>query len=98
MDIAARQFARKVLLIHLALTLLVVMLILGAWREIYSETRHKVLDQAAKRQDMLADQTARGIESHFNSIISNLELVDVNRPLPNAPTPLVGASPAASAV
>ena len=41
---------------------------------VYSGARQQAIDQAARRQSMISDQTSRGIESNYNSIIDNFDL------------------------
>jgi serine phosphatase RsbU (regulator of sigma subunit) len=72
---AARRFARRVLIIHVLLLAAVVGLVVLAAREVYSRTRAEALSQAQERQELLASQTARGVESHYRSIIDNLDLL-----------------------
>jgi len=75
MDESARRYARKILLLHLLLLCIVVLLVYFAGREVYQSTRQQVLDQTARRQALLANQTARGIESFYSSILSDLDLL-----------------------
>jgi len=75
MEEAARKFARRILLIHLALLIAVVGIVFGASREVYSNTREQALKQAESRQQVLAYQTAKGIEAFYKSIISDLDLL-----------------------
>ena len=75
MEYAARQFARRILLIHLALLAAVVGVVLLASREVYQETREQATRQAEQRQSILASQTAKGIESFYRSILNDLDLL-----------------------
>src|ERR1700733_584955 len=75
METAARRFARWVLLVHLLLLVGVVTLVYFADRAVYHSELNQAKDQAGERQPRLAEQTARGIESYFNSILDNLELL-----------------------
>src|SRR4051812_10253543 len=75
MQHAAKIFARKVLLLHLLLLLVVVIVVVGAAGEVYKTARTQAIEQACERQGLLARQTARGIESYYQSIISDLELL-----------------------
>ncbi len=75
MDENAKRYARRVLLIHLLLLVAVLALVASAAREIYSSTREQVIEQATSRQSLLASQTARGIESYYQSILNNLDLL-----------------------
>lgn len=96
MDENAKRYARRVLLIHLLLLVAVLAPVASAAREIYSSTREQVIEQATSRQSLLASQTARGIESYYQSILNNLDLLrraeNDNAPgekasVPKAPVP-----------
>jgi len=71
---AARRFARKVLLIHLVLFLVAAGIVIIAARQVYAGARNEALDQAKQRQELIARQTARGIEEHYKGILANLDL------------------------
>ncbi|HYE18272.1 MAG TPA: SpoIIE family protein phosphatase [Tepidisphaeraceae bacterium] len=75
MEEAARKFARRILLIHLALLIAVCAIVFGASREVYSNTREQAIKQAESRQQVLAYQTAKGIEAFYRSIINDLDLL-----------------------
>src|SRR5256885_14638052 len=75
MEEAARQFARRILLIHLALLVGVIGIVFFASREVYKETRNQATEQAKSRQALLAAQTARGIEAFYHSIFNDLDLL-----------------------
>ena len=75
MEDAAKKFARRVLLIHLALLMGVIALVFFASREVYRETRDQATEQAKVRQSLLAAQTARGIEAFYHSIFNDLDLL-----------------------
>src|SRR6266700_3400836 len=75
MEDAAKKFARRILLIHLALLVAVIGLVFFASREVYKETRAQATEQAKSRQSLLAAQTARGIEAFYHSIFSDLDLL-----------------------
>src|SRR5436190_18939121 len=75
MEDAAKNFVRRVLLIHLALLLGVVGVVFFAARGVYDETQAQATEQAQSRQRMLAQQTARGIETSYRSIFSDLDLL-----------------------
>jgi len=75
MEHESRIYARKIFLAHLALIVVVLgVVVLGAM-QIYSSARHQAVEQAGMRQELLATQTSRGIESFYTSIISDLELL-----------------------
>ncbi len=75
MEEAARKFARRILMIHLALLLAVIGIIYAASREVYDTTREQALKQAEARQLILAGQTAKGIEAFYKSILNDLDLL-----------------------
>jgi len=91
MEESARRYARRILLLHLALLCIVVLVVYFAGREIYQSTRQQVMDQTVRRQLLLSNQTARGIESYYGSILSDLDLLqraenDDSPPPPPLPT------------
>jgi serine phosphatase RsbU (regulator of sigma subunit) len=75
MDEAAKRFARKVLLIHLALLAAVLVVVWFASWELHTRARAQVIQQAQQREELLALQTANGVQSYYTSILSNLDLV-----------------------
>lgn len=75
MDRAAKRFASFVLAIHVLLLLLVAAMVFAAAHQVYVEARQQAIDQAIGRQTLLAEQTARGIESYYQSIVDTLELL-----------------------
>lgn len=72
METAVRRFARNVLLIHFALLMAVLVLVFLAAREVYRSAREHALAQAERRQMLLAEETARGVQSYYDSILSDL--------------------------
>lgn len=75
MDPTCQRFARRVLLIHALLLAVVIGVVFAASHEIYKTARQQVIDQAKQQQVLLAGQTAGGIESFFDSIHSDLDLL-----------------------
>jgi hypothetical protein len=75
MDENAKRFARRILAVHGLLLLLVLATVALAAREIYHSMHDQMLDQAIDRQKLLAKQTASGIESHYQSILNDLDLM-----------------------
>jgi serine phosphatase RsbU (regulator of sigma subunit) len=75
MEEAARQFARRILTVHIALLLGVVALVFFASREVYTQTKLQATQQAESRQALLAAQTSRGIEAFYHSIFNDLDLL-----------------------
>src|SRR3954469_2370875 len=75
MEDAAKQFARRILLVHLALLAGVIALVFFASRAVYKETRQQATEQAKSRQALLVAQTARGIEAFYHPIFNDLDLL-----------------------
>ena len=74
MEKAARRYTTYVLGLHLLMLVLLVVLVIFASNEVYSKARRQALDQVRVRQEMLAAQSARGIEYFYRSILNDLEL------------------------
>ncbi len=92
MEYAVRRFARNVLLIHLGLLLALFGLVALAAREVYQSARSHTLQQAEQRQSLLAEETARGIQSLYESVLSDLQLMrPVNPDDPDSAYATVGA-------
>jgi serine phosphatase RsbU (regulator of sigma subunit) len=72
---AVKRYATRILLLHVVLLGLVVVIVLFAARQVYMSAREQAIEQNGKRLDLLADQTARGIENHYMSIMQDLELI-----------------------
>jgi serine phosphatase RsbU (regulator of sigma subunit) len=75
MELAVRQFARKILLIHLLLLAALLTGVVYSTQSIESAAREQALRQAERRQAMLANQTARGIEGFYQSILNDMDLL-----------------------
>jgi len=75
MELATRKFARKVLIIHLILLIGVIVVVIIAAAGVYHSSRKQAIAQAEQREELLAKQTAKGIESYYRSILSDLELI-----------------------
>lgn len=75
METALRHFVRKVLLIHLALLVVLLVVVFLAAQEVYRSARNHALVQAERRQTILAEETARGVQSYYDSILSDLVLM-----------------------
>jgi hypothetical protein len=75
MDRVVRKFAGRIVAIHLALFLLLLVLVGFASREIYATARRQALLQAQESQALLATQTARGVEGFYGAILAGLDLV-----------------------
>jgi serine phosphatase RsbU (regulator of sigma subunit) len=75
MELEARRFARKILITHAAL-LIVLLVIMGiAVRVLYAGARHRAIEQAKQNQEILARQTALSIENYYESVTGVLNLL-----------------------
>src|SRR4051812_8493796 len=92
MEFAARRFARRVLLSHLALLLFVFLAVGLAAKYLYAGARTQVITQAEQTQMLLARQTATGIENYYESITNVLNLLQPNDADPS--TQPAGRAPA----
>lgn len=93
MEHAARIFAIRVLLLH-ALAFVVLLILTGVGvRNAYHRAREQAIEQAGLRQQLVAQQTARGIENYFTAVHDNIrlltrsELQDLRPLLPGRPLP-----------
>ena len=75
MEHDVRQFARKILVVHLALLIVLLALVALAARQIYHSARAQALEQARDRQALLASQTARAIGNFYEAILIDMDLV-----------------------
>lgn len=75
MEEAAKQFARRILIVHLALLIGVIGVVFFASREVYTSTQEQAMRQAEQRQLILAGQTAKGIEAFYRSILNDVDLL-----------------------
>jgi serine phosphatase RsbU (regulator of sigma subunit) len=75
METAARRYVRWVLTVHLALLVLVAAGVVYSAHEVYQHTRRQAVDQARERHELIARQTARGIDGHYSAILSDLKLL-----------------------
>ena len=75
MELAARRYARKVMLIHLTLLLLVLAIVAAAVKYMYYSARGQALTQAQQTQELLTRQTALGIENYYESVTNVLNLL-----------------------
>src|SRR3712207_3576501 len=74
MEHAVRQFARRLLLVHLARLALVLGVVAFAARSIEQGAREQALRNAQRRQELLANQEARGVESCDRNILDDMNL------------------------
>src|SRR4051794_10252116 len=100
MEYAVRRYARNILLLHLGLLAIVLAVVYFASRAIEEGARKQALGQAQARQEQLANQTARGIESFYQNILSDMDLIPRNDDtpiersvLPEVLTPARGKNP-----
>src|SRR5262245_60375210 len=75
MEYEARRFARRVILIHLALLVLVLAGVAAAGWVMYRNARALAIDQALKTQELLSRQTALGIQNYYESVTGVLNLL-----------------------
>src|SRR5687767_4025526 len=73
MEHAARRFITWILAIHLLLLAVIVTIVLLASRSVYESARQQAKVQAKTRQELLATQTARGIERFYGAIVDSLD-------------------------
>lgn len=75
MDPSTRPYARRILLLHLALLVAVIALVSFASYEVYNRTRDQIIAQAKSRQELLAKQTASAIDAYYTSIAADLNFL-----------------------
>jgi len=75
MEEAAKRYARRILLIHLLVFIGLTIFVVVAAREVYNRTREEAIAQARVRQALLVNQTARGIESFYQSVFNDMDLL-----------------------
>jgi serine phosphatase RsbU (regulator of sigma subunit) len=92
METALHRFARNVWLVHLTLLVAVLVFVALAVHEVYQSARQNALAEAEKRQELLAEETARGVQSYYESILSDLELLRPTNP-DNPDSPYTTARP-----
>ncbi len=76
MEELARRYARKILLIHLLLLVVIAVCITLAARGVYNRAREQAVEQFLDKQSLLAQQTSNGIETHYRSIVSSLDILE----------------------
>jgi serine phosphatase RsbU (regulator of sigma subunit) len=88
MENAARRFARNVLLAHVLLLAIVITFVILAVRVLQSSARTQAVDQARATQELLAKQTALGVQNYYESVRGVFDLLkpmqteDIPEPLP----------------
>jgi serine phosphatase RsbU (regulator of sigma subunit) len=84
MEETSRQFANRILTFHAFLLVLVLALVAAASAVMYDSTRTDALEQARTRQELLADETSRGVETFYTSLISDLGWIQRRQDVPVA--------------
>src|SRR4051794_20430217 len=84
MEYEARQFAKRVLLLHAALLLLVLAGVAAAGWVMYRNSWELARQQAQNTQELLAKQTALGVQNYYESVTGVLNLLQPEGD-PNAP-------------
>jgi serine phosphatase RsbU (regulator of sigma subunit) len=75
MENAARRFARKVLVAHFLLLAVVITFVVLAVRVLQSSARAQAMDQARATQELLAKQTALGVQNYYESVRGVFDLL-----------------------
>jgi serine phosphatase RsbU (regulator of sigma subunit) len=92
MQLAARRFIRSVLAIHLALLIIVALIVAAAAHNIRKKAREEALQEAQATQELIAQQTARGVENYYHAVTSVLELLRPSQEEEGATTAPAGPS------
>jgi serine phosphatase RsbU (regulator of sigma subunit) len=74
MDRGTRQFARRILLIHLALLVVLLAVVFAASWVIYRSAAEQAFEHEKRQQSLLASQAASGLKGYYDAIFSDLEL------------------------
>src|SRR2546429_692238 len=75
MEYEARRYARRILLIHLALLLVISLVLAWAAGVLYRGAREQAIEQAKLTQELLAKQTALGVENYYEAITGVVDLL-----------------------
>lgn len=75
MEKSLKHFVRRILGIHLLLLAVLLTVVSAAARHVYNSARDQAVDQARVRQTLLAEQTAHGIATFYDSILGDLNLL-----------------------
>jgi serine phosphatase RsbU (regulator of sigma subunit) len=75
MELAAKKFATRTVVSHVLLLVIVVAVVVVATRSVYNSARDQAIDQALVGQELLARQTARGIQNFYEAILTKLDLI-----------------------
>lgn len=74
MDRGTRQFARRILLIHLTLLVVLLAVVFAASWVIYRSATEQAFEHEKRQQSLLASQAANGLKGYYDAIFSDLEL------------------------
>jgi serine phosphatase RsbU (regulator of sigma subunit) len=75
MDQNIKRFARRILLLHLALlVVLLAVVFVASWR-VYRSAQDQAIEQAQREQSLVANQTVNGLKGYYDGIFSDLELL-----------------------
>ena len=74
METNLKRFARRILLLHLVLLVLLLAVVFVASLGVYRTAREQAFEQAKRQQSLLVGQTASGLKGYYDSIFSDLEL------------------------
>ncbi|MDB5330017.1 MAG: sodium/solute symporter, and family protein serine/threonine phosphatase domain protein [Phycisphaerales bacterium] len=75
MEQGLKRFVGRILAVHLLLLAVLLAVVWSASRHIYHSARSQALRQAEERQNLLANQTAQGVEGFYQSILGDLNLL-----------------------
>ena len=75
MEGAVKQFARRIVVVHLTLFVGVLIVVLFASRHMYQSARDEAVVHAESRQRLLASQTVDGVEHFYGSVLNDLQLL-----------------------
>lgn len=78
MERAAAIFARRVLILHVLLLVIVLVAVALSVRFLHESARKQVSEQSRATLDLIARQTAAGVESYYQGV---LNVLDVLRPM-----------------
>ncbi|HEV2294648.1 MAG TPA: PP2C family protein-serine/threonine phosphatase [Tepidisphaeraceae bacterium] len=75
LELNTKHFATRTVVSHVLLLVVVIAVVAVATRSVYNSAREQAISQALGQQESLARQTARGIQSFYASILSDLDLI-----------------------
>ena len=80
MNRSLKRFARRIILVHLALFLGVIALVVGASHALYLSAHEQAQDESLKQLSLLANQTGSGLRGYYDGIVNDLELFKPHSP------------------